>query len=187
MTNEKSLLIRETDEADREAILALHLAAFGKAEGKEVSALTRGMLEDQTAEPRLSLLAEQSGKVLGHVLFTAVRIQGRVHREAGQILAPLGVAPGAQGLGVGSALVREGLERLRNQGTGLVFVLGHPEYYPRFGFEPAGQHGLFAPYPIPDEVAAAWMVQELNPGFLGRVKGSVQCAEVLDRPEHWRE
>ena len=187
MTTKQSLLIRASDKTDRDAILALHLAAFGNTEGEEVSALTNDLLDDPTAEPRLSLLAERSGQVLGHVLFTAVRVHGSSHDQPGRILAPLGVAPKAQGQGVGSALVRESLEQLRKQGTGLVFVLGHPDYYPRFGFEPASQFGLFAPYPIPEAVAAAWMVQELNPGYLGRLKGIVQCAEALDRPEHWRE
>ena len=182
-----SLLIRASDKTDRDAILALHLAAFGIAEGEEVSALTDDLLDDPTAEPRLSLLAERSGQVLGHVLFTAVRIRAEGDDEAGQILAPLGVAPAVQGQGVGSALVLESLEHLRKLGTGLVFVLGHPEYYPRFGFEPAGQYGLLAPYPLAEKVAAAWMVRELTPGCLGRVKGIVQCAEVLDRPEYWRE
>ena len=76
---------------------------------------------------------------------------------------------------------------MRREGTGLVFVLGHPGYYPRFGFEPAGRLGFKAPYPIPDEAAEAWMVQELSPGFIGRVSGTVRCCEVLDRPEHWQE
>ena len=72
-------------------------------------------------------------------------------------------------------------------GVELVFVLGHPEYYPRHGFKPAGVHGFEAPYPIPDKHANAWMVQELHPGVIGNVNGKVICADMLNQPEHWRE
>ena len=75
----------------------------------------------------------------------------------------------------------------RDAGAVAVLVLGHIEYYPRFGFEPAAPHGLVAPYPIPDEVADAWMVAELVPGALGTLRGSVRVAEVLMKPEYWRE
>jgi putative acetyltransferase len=61
------------------------------------------------------------------------------------------------------------------------------EYYPRFGFKPAGSLGFEAPYPIPDEHANAWMVQELHPGVIGNVSGNLICADVLNQPEHWRE
>jgi predicted N-acetyltransferase YhbS len=183
----ENIMIRISREEDREAIQALHRSAFGAAEGDEVSALADALQDDPTSVPRLSLVAEKEGDLLGHVLFTAVWVGDRAGDVPGQILAPLGVIPGAQGQGVGGILVRSGLERLRREGTGLVFVLGHPGYYPRFGFEPAGRLGFKAPYPIPDEAAEAWMVQELSPGFIGRVSGTVRCCEVLDRPEHWQE
>lgn len=185
--NSETIKIRESAAADRESIEMMHLDAFGEAEGREVSRLAGDLFEDPTAWPLLSLVAEDNGRILGHVLFTAVRIVGGAEPVPGSILAPLGVSPGTQGRGIGGKLVRAGLERLRAQGVGPVFVLGHPEYYPRFGFEPAGRLGLDAPYPIPEEHEDAWMVQELNPGFLGRVTGTVACAEVLDRPEHWAE
>ena len=183
----ENIHIRDSREKDRDAIMALHKAAFGEAEGDEVSALADALQDDPTASPRLSLVAEQDGEILGHVLFTAVRINARNGDVPGQILAPLAVMPGVQGQGVGGMLVRSGLKRLFLMGTGLVFVLGHPGYYPRFGFEPAGKLGFRAPYPIPEEVADAWMVQELSPGFIGCVNGTVRCSEALDRPEHWSE
>ena len=67
----------------------------------------------------------------------------------------------------------------------LVFVLGHPDYYPRSGFTPAGVHGLDAPYPILPEHAAAWMVQALRPGLLDSVTGTVRCSDVLNDPRYW--
>ena len=79
------------------------------------------------------------------------------------------------------------MDQLKQSGVELVFVLGHPDYYPRSGFTPAGELGYEAPYHIPEEHSGAWMVQELSPGVIGRVKGKVQCSEVLNKPEHWRE
>ena len=179
--------IRSYRNEDRDAIVELHREAFGQQEGEEVAALAIGLQADPTAKPILSLLAEENGQVLGHVLFTAVNVVDGGKSVPGRVLAPVGVLPVAQGKGIGGRLIRAGLEQLRASGAGLVFVLGHPSYYPRFGFEPAGRLGLHAPYPIPDKVADAWMVQELEPGLLGKVKGTVQCAEVLSHPEHWRE
>ena len=69
----------------------------------------------------------------------------------------------------------------------MVFVLGHPMYYPKHGFCVAGKHGFDAPYPIPDEHADAWMIQELRSGVIGSVRGRVQCSDVLNQPQHWRE
>jgi len=69
----------------------------------------------------------------------------------------------------------------------LVFVLGHPEYYPRTGFTPAGVLGYEAPYHIPEEHADAWMVKALCPGVIGRIKGAVKCSDILNQPEHWGE
>jgi hypothetical protein len=78
---------------------------------------------------------------------------------------------------------------LSDAGAGLVFVL-RPQVFgllPRCGCRPAGVLELAAPYPIPETHTEAWTVQELCPGVIGRVKGTVQSADALDRPEHWRE
>ncbi|MCP4693940.1 MAG: N-acetyltransferase [Desulfobacterales bacterium] len=103
------------------------------------------------------------------------------------ILAPLAIIPGAQGKGVGGKLIVEGLRQLTESNMDLVFVLGHPGYYPKFGFKPAGAVGFEAPYPIPEKDAAAWMVQELRPGVIGSLSGKIICADALHQPEHWRE
>ena len=129
-------------------------------------------------------MAEDGQCVLGHVLFTNVAIQG-AESVAARILAPLAVLPSAKKQGVGRQLIEAGLSQLRNAGVELVFVLGDPAYYTRFGFQPAGVQGLTAPHPIPVEHADAWMVQELCSGVLGRVTGEVACSEVLNRQEYW--
>jgi putative acetyltransferase len=76
---------------------------------------------------------------------------------------------------------------LSESGVDLVFVLGYPEYYLRHGFKTAGILSFDAPYPIPEEHADAWMVQELRSGVIGSVSGKVQCSDVLNQPEHWHE
>jgi putative acetyltransferase len=88
---------------------------------------------------------------------------------------------------LGSKLIQEGLELLSKSGVELVFVLGYPDYYSRHQFTPAGIHGLEAPYPIPEKNADAWMVRQLHPGLIGKIKGKVQCANALNKPEYWRE
>lgn len=176
--------IRPGTESDLQAIARIYHAAFPD-EGIEIAALTGHLLDDPTAEPHLSLVAEHEEQAIGHILFTRVEIANS--RVKASLLAPLAVTPAFQSRGVGGQLIREGLEILSASGTELVFVLGHIDYYPRHGFTPAGTHGLEAPYPIPDKHADAWMVLELKQGMLGRVKGKIKCADALDRPEYWVE
>jgi putative acetyltransferase len=97
------------------------------------------------------------------------------------------VIPEAQSQGIGSHLIKEGLRRLSASGVELVFVLGDPAYYSRSGFQPASVLGFEAPFPIAEEIADAWMVQELRPGVIGSVTGKVFCADALNKPEYWRE
>jgi len=103
------------------------------------------------------------------------------------ILAPLAVVPDSQGQGIGGKLIEYGLKVLSDLGVDLVFVLGHPEYYLRHGFEPAGKLGFAAPYRIAEKNADAWMVQALNPEAIPAFSGKVVCAKKLDKPEYWRE
>jgi len=180
-------IIRCATDSDRTAILGVHENAFGKEQGPEIVDLVTGLLSDQTAEPRFSFVAEIGGRIVGHILFTAVRLRSSGQRISAQILAPLAVSKEHQGKGVGGLLINEGLKQLTASGFELVFVLGHPDYYPKFGFKPAGVLGYEAPYAIPIENANAWMVKELKAGILGSVQGKVQCAITLDQPRHWRE
>jgi putative acetyltransferase len=84
-------------------------------------------------------------------------------------------------------LIDAGIDALTSLDIGLVFVLGHIDYYPRGGFRPALPLGLCAPYEIDPEVADAWMVREVRGGLIGTVRGTVRCAETLMHPELWRE
>lgn len=180
-------IIRRATEADQAAINGVLSAAFGPAEGPVIVELVTGLLADDTAQPKLSLVAEIDGEIAGHILFTRAELRPHGYDLALSLLAPLAVSPDLQGRGLGGALIREGLQRLAEAGVDLVFVLGHPGYYPRHGFRPAGALGLDAPYPIPERHADAWMVRALRPGILGDVRGTVRCSDVLNDPRHWRE
>lgn len=174
-------------QSDLPAISRVHRDAFGLADGPEIVDLVTDLLEDETAQPYLSLVAETEDMLAGHVLFTAARVDSANETAEANLLAPLGVVREFQGQGVGGRLVNAGLALLEDRTVDLVFVLGHPSYYPRFGFQPAGVLGFEAPYPIPEQNAAAWMVRALSSGLVRRFAGTVVCASALDRPEYWRE
>ena len=76
---------------------------------------------------------------------------------------------------------------LSKSGIDLVFVVGHPQYYPRYGFTSASKLGFEPTYSIPKEAADAWMVKELRSGIIGSVSGKVICCDVMNKPEVWRK
>ena len=184
---EKPFKIRKSIESDKLEIENIHTKAFGEKKGPEIAELVKGLFNDKTAMPLFSLVAIEGEKIVGHILYTKVKIIQTMAPVSAQILAPLAILPDFQNKGIGAQLIREGLNLLKDSGVELVFVLGHPGYYPRAGFIPAGALGFDAPYYIPEEHAGAWMVQELCSGIMGRIKGAVQCSDVLNQPEHWRE
>ena len=177
------MIIRDAIGSDLDDILAVQRAAFGSG---EEAALVRDLVADGSAQPVVSLLAVSDGRAVGHVLFTHVSLQPPA-APAMSILAPLAVVPGCQNQGIGSRLVERGLQVLTQRGVGLVFVLGHPGYYRRFGFRPAAALGFDAPYPIAPQHLDAWMVLELRAGVIGTCAGRVICADSLSRPRYWRE
>jgi putative acetyltransferase len=130
------------------------------------------------AEPHISLVAVSGAQVVGHIFFSPVTLEAEAARFAIMGLAPMAVLPEYQNQGIGSRLVLEGLEECGRAGCYVVVVLGHPEYYPRFGFVPARRKGLRCEYPVPDE---AFMVTELKPNALsvrGLVKYSPEFGNV---------
>lgn len=177
------MIIRAATDSDIHDVIWVEKMAFGQAEEAK---LVMDLLNDPSARPLCSLLAVDNETAVGHILFTSARLQGSRTDHSISILAPLAVIPDYQNQGVGGALIRQGLQILKDAGVDLVFVLGHPGYYPRHGFKPAGELGFEASYPIPPENAEAWMVQALRPGVIGSVSGQVRCADMLDKPEYWQ-
>ena len=97
------------------------------------------------------------------------------------------MVPKFQRQGIGGALIKRGLEILSKSGIDLVFVVGHPQYYPRYGFTSASKLGFESTYSIPKEAADARMVKELRSGIIGSVSGKVICCDVMNKPEVWRK
>jgi predicted N-acetyltransferase YhbS len=181
-----AITYRTASSAESAAVIQVHREAFGSEGGEEIAALLAAMLQDPTANPLLSLVAQRDAEFVGHVLFTKASLSPASDASA-VILAPLAVLPDQQKQGIGGSLIRNGFELLRQQEIDLVFVLGYPDYYTRFGFQPAGILGLHAPYPIEEKNADAWMVHELTPGSLDASQGTVHCCNALNKPEYWRE
>jgi putative acetyltransferase len=164
------IIIREERQGDAERIHAVNLAAFETAtEADLVNAL-------RARETQLiSLVAEEDATIIGHILFSPVTLaSGPGLTLMG--LAPMAVVPSRQRQGVGSSLVREGLERCRLLKADAVVVLGHPEYYPRFGFSPASRFSLRSEYDVPEE---AFMVRELRERALSGLSGTIRYHPVF--------
>jgi putative acetyltransferase len=158
--------IRAETPRDRDAIRTVHRAAFGQeVEGRLVDRLR----ETGAWVPELSLVATQDGRVVGHILFSRVTIRRGLDRVPALALAPMAVVPECQRQGIGSALVRAAVAEARRLGHRLVVVVGHPDYYPRFGFVPAARRGIRAPFGAPDD---AVMLLELEPGGLADAPGA---------------
>jgi putative acetyltransferase len=157
--------VRPEVAADHEAIRHVNRLAFDQdEEGRLVDALREG------GWLRVSLVAERAGRVVGHILFSDLPILTGDGTVPALALAPLAVLPEFQRQGIGSALVRRGLDECRQQGHKIVVVLGHPGFYPRFGFSAKLAAQLGSPFSGKD----AFMAVELVPGALGGVAGRVQ-------------
>jgi len=127
--------------------------------------------------PYLSLVAEVDNEVVGHILFTPVELSGNNNTLKIMGLAPMAVLSKHQNKGIGTGLVQAGLEQCRSLGYDAVVVLGHPAYYPRFGFEPSVKYGIKSEYDVPDDV---FMILELSPGCLKNHKGVIKYHQAFD-------
>jgi putative acetyltransferase len=167
------LEIRPEEPADREAVHLVNARAFGRPTEADLVDALRGRVD-----PSISLAAVQGRQLVGHVFFSPVRIEGEGSESRAMGLAPLAVLPERQKLGIGSRLVEAGLGACHALGEDVVFVLGHPGYYPRFGFRPAGERGLHYRDVSPDP---SFMVVELAPDALAGRTGRVHYHETFDR------
>jgi putative acetyltransferase len=160
--------IRPEDSGDRKSIYRLHQMAFG---GDAESRLVDALRESPAFIPGLSLVAVEGQEMVGHILFSLLTVEDASVSHPALSLAPMAVLPARQNRGIGSALVRRGLDDARGLGHRVVIVLGHPKYYPRFGFQPAAPLGIQSPFEAPPDV---FLVLELSPGALAGVRGFVR-------------
>lgn len=160
--------VRPERPKDYAAIDEVNRLAFGE----ENEAQLIGKLRDASGfDPQLSLVAHSDDTVVGHILLSPVAIATLPADVPALALAPMAVLPEFQYQGIGSELMRSGLAACRRQGHKIVILIGHPGYYPRFGFRPAHKFGLQAPFEVPDE---AFMALELVPGALANTSGTVR-------------
>ena len=165
--HELEILVRPEERGDRKAVSEVVCRAFGRK--AEV-----GLIDAIRSSPgwigELSLVAVVDGRIVGHVLLSRIAVASKAGDYPALALAPVAVDPDWQSRGAGTALVRAGLERARRLGETLVVVLGHPNYYPRFGFQPAKPLGILPPFTVRDEV---FMALSLRPGGELPVPGTV--------------
>jgi len=166
--------IRKESDPDFDEIRRLNELVFGgPLEGKIVDALRVRCPE------ALSLDALDGDRIIGHIFFSAVAIEGMTATEA-MGLGPMSVHPDFQRKGVGKALVQAGFDSLRKSGCAIVVVLGHPEYYAQFGFVPASRHGLRCQWEsVPDDV---FMVKSLKPHLARIPQGIVRYQKEFETP-----
>ena len=164
------MIIRAETDKDKTAIYHIHQSAFEtSSEAKLVDKLR------EQANPIISLVVEEDGKVVGHTMFTPVTLMDHTELKI-MGLAPMAVLPKYQHKGIGSALVNAGLDQCTKLGYGAVVVLGHQEYYPRFGFIPAIRFELSCEYDVPED---AFMCIELQKNYLHSATGKISFHPIF--------
>ncbi|WP_029904256.1 GNAT family N-acetyltransferase [Prevotella sp. 10(H)] len=166
--------IRQEEANDFPAVYDINLKAFKR---KDEARLADRLRASDAFIPELSLVAVIGKKVVGHILFTKVNIMDDSRIIESLILAPVSVQPDLQNKGIGSRLVRHGLQKAKDLGYQSVFVLGHAHYYPRFGFLPANKWEIKLPFDVPSD---AFMGVELQENSLAGVKGIVYYAREFE-------
>ncbi|MGI9629233.1 MAG: GNAT family N-acetyltransferase [Longimicrobiales bacterium] len=158
-------VVRAETESDHEQVRALNLAAFDSAEEADLVDRLRAL-----ADPLISLVATEGDSVVGHIMFSPVTLGG--NRDLLLLgLGPMAVMPARQRAGIGSRLVTAGLRECRQLDVCAVIVLGHPTYYPRFGFTRASEFGWQCQFEVPDDV---FMALELTPGAAAGSAGTIR-------------
>lgn len=171
--NESVIEIRFERPEDIDEIRLLNERAFGQPiEGQIIDKLRKSCSEI------LSLVATSNNKVIGHILFSPVTLETQSGIIQGMGLGPMAVLPELQKQGIGSKLVKEGLQMMNDTNCPFIVVLGHEKYYPRFGFQRASKYGIKNQWEgIPDE---AFMVMILNDSVMKRVSGVVRYRDEFD-------
>ena len=169
----KEINIRKETPADCDRVIELTEKAF---ETLEISDHNEGQLVDKlrkapTFIDELSLVAELNGQIVGHILFTPIQIENQQEKFESLVLAPVSVLPEFQKMGIGGQLIHTGHQKAVELGFQSVILIGHPEYYPRFGYKPASSWRIKSPIPLPSD--DVFMAVELTDGALTGVSGMV--------------
>jgi putative acetyltransferase len=166
--------IRTETSADYAAITRVNDLAFGRPEEGQ---LVENLRTEENFEPQLSLVAAAKGNIVGHIVLLPVTIQGADKIFTTLSLGPIAVIPEVQSQGIGGQLIETSHQAALELGYDSVVLLGHPGYYPRFGYRLANLWGLINPWSFDDE---PWMAIELVPGALAGKAGLVQYPKVFN-------
>lgn len=161
------MILRREMPADYNEVFELIKAAFEHGGNGDEEYLVARLRGSACFVPELSMVAEHDGKIVGQIMLTRVKIGDYTSLA----LAPLSVLPGLQKSGIGTALITAAHKKARALGYSSVIVLGHPEYYPKFGYKKAGEFGITAPFEVADE---AFMAVQLCENGLQGVSGTVR-------------
>ncbi len=165
--------IRPETSTDQQAIYEITARAFGRPLEAHLIDLLRASPD---FIPALSLVADQDGQVVGHVLFSKARLEGSATSGGLLALGPIAVSPDHQRKGIGGKMIHQGLAIAARLGYQGVILLGSPHYYPRFGFLPGSRYGLKTTYDVPDD---EFMVQPLYPGGLEGLVGTAHFSPAF--------
>jgi putative acetyltransferase len=160
--------VRAEKPEDAKAIRQVNELAFGQPDEAD---LVEALRRSPKFDPELSRVFDKDGQIVGHILFSPGEIKTASGSVPVAILAPMSVHPDHQRHGIGERLVNRGLEVARERGHKAVVLVGHAEYYPRFGFQPASEFGIESPFPVPDE---SFMALELEDGALSEAAGMME-------------
>lgn len=164
--------IRKENENDYKTIYDLVKLAFQNephSDGDEQD-LVEKLRTGDSYIPELSLVAECNGEIVGHIMFTKAKIEENVVL----VLAPLAIIPEYQRKGIGGKLIEEGHKIAKNMGYTAIFLTGHSEYYPKFGYERASEYGISLSIEVPDN---CFLVHELKKDSLNNLKGVLKFAK----------
>ena len=156
-------MVREELPEDISAVRLVNVRAFGRTQEADIIDKLR-----QNCSDLLSLVAVRQNDVVGHILFSPATVESEDRSVQGMGLAPIAVRPDCQRQGIGSELIRAGIEKLKSSRCAFVVVLGHLQYYPRFGFERASRYGIRSEWQVPEE---AFMILMLDESEMRSVSG----------------
>lgn len=169
------MILRTETEQDFAGVYELNYLAFGQR--KDESELVERIRRSPEFIPELSIVAAIENEIAGHILLSkAVIVSEDKHLEV-IVLAPIAVKPNYQKQGIGGKLIEEGIRRTRALGYGLILLIGHPSYYPRYGFQPTRPFGLeLNQFEVPDDV---FMVYEVEAGSLKEIQGELKYPQAF--------
>jgi len=164
------MIIRTESVKDFKEVYNVNFLAFGNREDE--SKLIERIRNSEEFIPELSIVAEIDNEIVGYILLSKATVENMEEKQEVIVLAPIAIKPIYQKQGIGSKLINEGLKRCKELGFNIVFLIGHPEYYPKFGFKPAKRYRFeLKQFEVPKDV---FMVCELNEGELQNIKGELK-------------